>query len=58
MVQSFKDVFKAKKAEAVQADSAQHFDPKAQKEAAVDAEMAPKKKGKHGDPGVCCGSCS
>jgi len=58
MVQSFKDVFKGKKAEAVQAESAQHFDPKAQKEATVDAEMAPEKKGKHGDPGVCCGSCS
>ncbi|MCL1480871.1 MAG: CCGSCS motif protein [Marinobacter sp.] len=42
----------------MQADSAQHFDPKAQKEAAVEAEIAPKKKGKHGDPGVCCGSCS
>ncbi|MFT7291881.1 MAG: CCGSCS motif protein [Marinobacter psychrophilus] len=58
MVQSFKDVFKGKKAESVQADSAQHFDPKAQEKAAVDAEMAPKKKGKHGDPGVYCGSCS
>jgi len=58
MVQSFKNVFKGKKTEAVQADSDQPFDPKAQKEAAVDAEMAPKKKGKHGDPGVCCGSCS
>jgi len=58
MVQSVKDVFKGKKAETVQADSAQHFDPKDQKEAVVDAEVAPEKKGKHGDSGVCCGSCS
>lgn len=58
MVQSFKDVFKGNKAEAVQADSAQHFDPKSQKEATVDAPAAPKKKDKHGDSGVCCGSCS
>lgn len=58
MVQSVKDVSKGKIAEAVQVDSAQHFDPQSQKEATVDAEVAPTKKGKHGDSGVCCGSCS
>lgn len=58
MMQLFKEVVSPKNADAKNAEKQEAGSVTDHSEAPASAPDAEPKKGKHGDPGVCCGGCS
>lgn len=55
MIQLFKEVLSPKKADKAEAEKLTAGETK---EVQTESSGSETKKGKHGDPGVCCGGCS
>lgn len=58
MMQLFKEVISPKNAAKANAEKQKDGVMDSRSEAPVNASESAPKKGKHGDPGVCCGGCS
>jgi len=58
MMQLFKEITSPKNADNTAVEELKTGMKKKDSEASVAAPESAPKKGKHGDPGVCCGGCS
>lgn len=58
MMQLFKEVTSPKNTDKANAEKQKDNMMEERPEASVSASESAPKKGKHGDPGVCCGGCS
>lgn len=58
MMQLFKEVISPKSANKANAEKLQGSAVKERAETPASTPESTPKKGKHGDPGVCCGGCS
>ena len=58
MTFSFKKVFTKEETEAEQSSKRENSDSDKQGSTHTDSANQNEKKGAHGEPGVCCGSCS
>ncbi|MBQ0834199.1 CCGSCS motif protein [Marinobacter sp.] len=58
MMQLFKEITSPKNADNAAVDELKAGTAKKDSETPVAAPESVPKKGKHGDPGVCCGGCS
>ena len=58
MTQLFKEVTSPKNVKNVESEKLNEGAIEQSAKATEDAEKETVKKGKHGDPGVCCGGCS
>lgn len=58
MMQLFKEVVSGKSAKKVESEQPTEATAEQYANASESAAQETEKKGKHGDPGVCCGGCS